>query len=77
MTKDEKDLALNISVDKLFSFTTDLQTVLLELESLRKENKRLKEIIEKNDEFMKNILEIQKQGIADTISTFINKCNNS
>ena len=45
--KDEKDLALNISVDKLFNFTTDLQTVLLELETLRIENKRLKEIIKK------------------------------
>lgn len=43
MTQDEKDLALNISVDNLLSFTTDLQTVLLELETLRKENKRLKE----------------------------------
>ena len=75
--KDEKDLALNISVDKLFNFTTDLQTVLLELETLRIENKRLKEIIKKNDEFMENVIKIEKQGIADTISTFINNCNNS
>ncbi len=77
MTQDEKDLALNISVDKLFNFTTDLQTVLLELETLRIENKRLKEIIKKNDEFMENVIKIEKQGIADTISTFINNCNNS
>lgn len=77
MTKDDKDLALNISVDNLFRFTTDIQTVLLELETLRNENKRLKEIIKVHDEFMENVIKTQKQGIADTISTFINNCNNS
>jgi hypothetical protein len=77
MTKDDKDLALNISVDNLFRFTTDIQTVLLELETLRNENKRLKEIIKLHDEFMENVIKTQKQDIADTISTFINNCNNS
>ena len=68
---------MNISVDNLFSFTTDIQTVLLELETLRNENKRLKEIIKVHDEFMEKVIKTQKQGIADTISTFINNCNNS
>ena len=26
---------------------------------------------------MENVIKIEKQGIADTISTFINNCNNS
>lgn len=69
--KEKKDLAFNISVDNLLNFTTDLRTVLLELEILRKENKRLKEIIEENDEFMKKIINTQKQSIADTISTLL------